>query len=243
MSSVGPPPPRRGPTDPPTKRDPKEVVAAGYDACGARYTAARSSGSVALIQRLLGSLPARPRVLDVGCGAGIPVAALLARHADVTGVDLSEGQVREARRRVPAARFVTGDVLEQDFEPASFDAIVALYVLFHLPREEHAALLRLFRRWLRPEGTLLATLTDVAHPGYTRPDFFGVPMYWSHFDAPWYLAGLRELGFSVVDSGALGHGYGGDARLPEERHPFVLARRGEVRPAADGRAAGRAPRP
>lgn len=206
---------------------PKQIVAAGYDACGHRYTAARSQASVSVIRHLLDVLPTPARVLDIGCGAGVPVTAFLARHAEVIGVDISERQIREARKRVPSARFTVGDIMDRDFEPASFDAIVALYTFFHLPREEHPALLRLVHRWLCPGGSFLATLSETSRPGYTDPDFFGVTMYWSHFDAPWYLAALRGLGFSVVELGALGHGYGGDARFPEERHPVVLARRGD----------------
>ena len=60
-------------------------------------------------------------------------------------------------------------------------------------------------------------------PGYTEEDFFGVRMYWSHYDADWYLPLLAELGFRVVRRGVIGHGYR-DISAPAERHPYVLAR-------------------
>ncbi len=42
-------------------------------------------------------------------------------------------------------------------------------------------------------------------------------MYWSHFEADWYMAVLGELGFDVLASGMLGHGYRDGAGRPDER--------------------------
>ncbi|MEO1789067.1 MAG: magnesium protoporphyrin IX methyltransferase [Pseudomonadota bacterium] len=64
------------------------------------------------------------RVLDAGCGAGQMTAALAARGADVTAVDISPQLIEVARARLPSdtpgqVRFVAGDMLgdlgEHDF--------------------------------------------------------------------------------------------------------------------------------
>ncbi|MEL6800057.1 MAG: magnesium protoporphyrin IX methyltransferase [Pseudomonadota bacterium] len=64
------------------------------------------------------------RVLDAGCGAGQMTAALAARGADVTAVDISPALIEVARARLPSdtpgqVRFVAGDMLgdlgEHDF--------------------------------------------------------------------------------------------------------------------------------
>lgn len=54
----------------------------------------------------------------------------------VTGVDFSAVQVGRARQLVPAAVFVQADATQVSFQPASFDAVVSLYALIHLPLDE-----------------------------------------------------------------------------------------------------------
>ena len=109
-----------------------------------------------------------------------------------------------------------------DFPAASFDAVVALYAIFHLPRGEHARLLGNIRRWLKSGGYLIATLARDADDPYTEDDFFGVEMYWSNYGMPEYNAILAESGFELLNSSDVGHGYTKDA--PEDAHWLVIAR-------------------
>ena len=210
--------------------DPKQIVESGYDACSSRFNAQRSRHPSAELTQLTDALPAGARVLDVGCGGGVPVTLALSRHADVVGVDISAVQIEQARARVPNASFVVGDITAQQFERASFDAVVAFYALIHVPREEHRPLLERIATWLKPGGYLLVSVARGGHPGYTEKDFFGATMYWSHFETTWYTALLGERGFDVIASGLLGHGYRDGAGYPDERHPIVFARLGPFLP-------------
>jgi ubiquinone/menaquinone biosynthesis C-methylase UbiE len=208
----------------PVTGDPKQIVAAGYDAIGAEFTAQRDPRPVPELLRLIDLLPPGARVLDLGCGAGWPVTAALAERADVVGVDISPRQIERARHAVPRATFVTGDITAQEFPPRCFDAVVAFYALLHLPREEQRPLLERIARWLKPGGHLLATVSERSHPGYTEK-FFGARMYWSEFDTDWYVETLRELGFEILARGVLGHGYHDAPGRRAERHPYLFARR------------------
>jgi hypothetical protein len=76
-------------------------------------------------------------------------------------------------------------------------------------------------------GFLLATVSALSEPPYTEEDFFGVPMYWSHFSQGEYLSMLTTLGFTLLDASPVGHGYGPAHRGPEERHPLVFAQKGD----------------
>jgi SAM-dependent methyltransferase len=154
----------------------------------------------------------------------VPVTSTLAHHASVVGVDISAVQVEQARSRVPKATIIHGDIIGQSFEPSSFDGVVSLYTLFHLPREEHLPLLERVARWLGPGGHLLATVAESDRPGYTEDDFFGATMYWSHFESKWYEDVLRDLEFSILQRGVVGHGYRSAAGLPAERHGVIFAR-------------------
>jgi ubiquinone/menaquinone biosynthesis C-methylase UbiE len=97
------------------------------------------------------------RVLDCGCGPGVLTIELAGVVADgvAIGVDLEPGQVALARERAGAsgcrnARFECGDVYALPFETASFDAVLAHAVLYHLRDPERA--LREIARVLKPGG-------------------------------------------------------------------------------------------
>ncbi len=205
--------------------DYRALVREGYDACAAEFSAARMREDAPELELLLPCLATGSRVLDLGCGAGVPVAAALAREHRVVGVDFSAEQIRRARANVPGVEFIESDLMAVEFSDASFEAIVAFYSLFHLPREEHEELLRRVHRWLAPGGHLLATVTRVREDAYTEDGFFGVRMYWSNWGCEDYVQMLEALGFELLASRTLGHGYSdGEARRPET-HPLLFARK------------------
>ncbi len=122
----------------------KTIVADGHDAIADRYLAWAAEIERDPRDRMVAELTALlvpgTRVLDIGCGAGVPSTRMLAEQFAVTGMDLSAEQIARARLNVPGARFVQGDVSTIEFPPRSFDGVTAFYSVSHLPREEHASL-------------------------------------------------------------------------------------------------------
>lgn len=209
------------PADP--KRDYRDLVREGYDRLAAIFNAARVTEDAPALSPLLDALPAGSRVLDLGCGAGVPVARTLARAHRVLGVDVSEGQLALAREQVPGAEFLRADMSRVEFPAGSFNAVVSFYAIFHLPLEEHAPLIGRIADWLRPGGYLLATVSPQHEEGYTE-DFFGEEMYWSNLGLREYLAILGDCGFEVMQRNSVGHGYP-DEGAKAERHPLLFARK------------------
>jgi SAM-dependent methyltransferase len=119
-----------------------------------------------------------------------------AGHAAV-GVDVSRAQIERARRN--AADVIHASALDVDFEPESFDAVVAFYVVDHLPRETHPELLAKIHRWLRPGGWLLITFDTAEHPGAVG-EWLGVPMFFSQHDPKTSERLVADAGFEVVSS-------------------------------------------
>lgn len=212
---------------PSSKRSPdqKSLVRQGYDRCAAAYDATRQRDDVPQLALLTSRLPDGAHILDIGCGAGVPIARLLSEHFNVSGVDISEVMIELARQHVPQANFIQSDIMALDFPAACMDAIVSFYTIFHIPREEHAELFRRIYRWLKPGGYLLVSLAFYDEPLYIENDFFGVQMAWGNYDLDTYLHLLQSLGFQLLETTQLGHGFC-EAQEPDaESHPLILAKK------------------
>ncbi len=180
----------------------KDIVRAGYNAIAAEYTTARRENiphpsHFSFLQDFADRLSPNAAILDAGCGAGIPVAHWLSERFMVTGVDFSQEQIDLARQLVPKATFLCQDMTALNVPDASFDAVCSFYAMIHIPREEHEPLLHCFHRMLRPCGLLLLCMGATEWPGEVE-DFFGTPMYWSHFDAATNLRMVEKAGFNML---------------------------------------------
>jgi arsenite methyltransferase len=111
------------------------------------------------LTRLALAVQAGESVLDIGSGPGLLAAELADEGADVLGVDPSESMLAMARRRkIPHARFETGDALSLPVADDSFDVAVSTQVLEYV--EDVPGALREAQRTLRPGGRLLVLDTD-----------------------------------------------------------------------------------
>lgn len=197
---------------------PKEIVRAGYSKIALAYRAARTSDSrdIQLLHLLLERLPQGAMVLDAGCGSGYPVAQFLAGHFQVTGIDFAEEQIRLAKRTVPGATFIYGDITRLPFRDRGFDSVVSYYAMIHVPRGEHSELLLDFHRILKPGGLALLCMGAGDLPG-DLSDYHGAEMFWSHYDGETNLRMMRESGFVVLMSEIVT-----DSTDPASSHLFVL---------------------
>lgn len=132
---------------------------AGLEARRSIYEDAEGEDAREVVFRCIAA--ARPRrLLEVGCGPGElseRVAAELG--AEVVALDLSPRMVELARARGVDAN--VGDVQALPFPGASFDAVVAAWMLYHVPDLERA--LAEIVRVLRPGGHLVAVTNSERH--------------------------------------------------------------------------------
>jgi ubiquinone/menaquinone biosynthesis C-methylase UbiE len=187
----------------PDFNDPKRVVERGYDKVAHDY--ARLEGEtkwprIRWLKNMLGKLEPGSAVLDLGCGSGVPADIEIAREHKVTGVDISQMQINLARQNVPAGNFIQGDAGSVEFPAALFDAVVSFYALEHIPREEHATILRRINHWLRPGGFLLIGL-EAGDVESVVSQWLGVPMYFSCFDPETVKQLVCLAGFEIVETG------------------------------------------
>lgn len=142
------------------------------------------------------------QLLDLGCGAGEPVAKYFVdRHWSTVGVDFSEKMIELAAKYVPEMQSIHSNISEVEFEANQFDAVTACYSLFHLPAKEHTDVFKKVFQWLRPKGQLLFTYASKEYTGSEEFDgyktFMGHDLYYSHKSPEALYSDLEAIGFTI----------------------------------------------
>jgi SAM-dependent methyltransferase len=148
---------------------PFDLSVVGHSGLGLRYNRWLYRVRSVVFRRLLRtiSFPPDGRVLDVGSGTGFYIGEWKrAGYTDVVGSDLTAIAVERLARRFPGAELVRWDAADEPpYEPASFDAISAFDVLFHIVDDSrYRAALANFASLLRPGGYLLISENLVHGP-------------------------------------------------------------------------------
>jgi ubiquinone/menaquinone biosynthesis C-methylase UbiE len=194
----------------------ESLVKKGYDKIAEEYQADRHGfDHVKELEEFASLLPKNAKVLDVGCGAGIPVAKFLVDSGfEVVGVDFSENMLRLARKNMPQTSFIRKDMTKLDFADNSFDGLTAFYSIIHVPREKHSLLFKSFNRILKPNGIMLACMGP--DEWEATEDYYGTKMFWSQYSPEKSLRLVKDTGFEVIFDKVLERG--------KERHYWIMAR-------------------
>jgi ubiquinone/menaquinone biosynthesis C-methylase UbiE len=160
-----------------------------------------------LLKKVMKYLPKDSRILDLGCGAGEPVAKILANSGyKVTGIDFAAGMVKLAKKQVPKAKFIKMDMTKLKFKDNSFDAAVSFYAIIHVPREKHAKIYKQLHKILKSGGILFVNCSGPDSWEGFEKNYLGVPMFWS-FYAPKKTRGIiKKAGFKILWSKVLAIG-------------------------------------
>ncbi len=120
-------------------------------------------------------LPKSARVLDIGCGSGSFLKALAEKgYTDITGIDLSEEQVKLAHQ-LGVSQVQQGDLI--DFLNAAdhkFDLISGMDIIEHFTKNELVDLLQLIQKYLNPGGIAIFRTPNLDAPMatvYANGDF------------------------------------------------------------------------
>ena len=200
-----------------TGRADPEATRAVYERQAAAYDAQRSRAlfEARWLARFAASVPPGGRVLDLGCGAGEPIARwFLAEGFAVTGVDFAHAMLEIARTRWPGGDWRQGDMRAFDLGER-FDGIVAWDSFFHLTPEEQRVSIGHMARHLVPGGTLMMTVGHIA--GEVTGHVGGELVYHASLSPAGYAVCLEENGLRLT---------GFLAEDPEtDRHSVLMARR------------------
>ncbi|GAA2577796.1 class I SAM-dependent DNA methyltransferase [Streptomyces tubercidicus] len=204
--------------------------AEAFNAIGDRYDNAfpHKEGQLASGAWLADTLPAGSRVLDLGCGTGLPSARQLVDSGHrVVGIDLSPSMVRLARQNVPDADFHRLDIADlrggRLGGTGSFDGIAAFFSLLMLPRAEIPYALGMLHDLLRPEGLLALSMVEADVDDFTIP-FLGNSVRVSGYLRDDLRRVVHDAGFDVVGEDAYAYAPS-STDVPPEIQLFLHLRR------------------
>jgi cyclopropane fatty-acyl-phospholipid synthase-like methyltransferase len=144
------------------------------------------------------SLPPGAKVLDIGCGTGIPISRFLTQEGfEVVGLDSSPGMIAKYRANFPAVPIRCEPVQEASFTQDSFDAVVAWGVLFHLSEADQEAVIGKVAQWLKPDGRFLFTAGD--SKGSVESKMNGVMFRYTSLGSGEYRRILESVGMRLED--------------------------------------------
>ena len=135
------------------------------------------------------------RLLDIGCGTGRFIDAVKQAwpKLPVTGVDLSEAYLKEAKRhlrRRSRLKLVVGNGEALPVPDASQDAVTSIFMLHELPPDVRRTLFRECARVLKPGGRLV--MVDSLQRG-DEPDYDGLlELFPQNFHEPYYSSYIGE---------------------------------------------------
>jgi len=149
------------------------------------------------IDKFAALVPPGATVLDIGCGAGEPIARFLAGSGfAVTGVDASQALIDVARANLPNIDWRVGDMRALALD-RTFDGLLAWHSFFHLGHDDQRGMFDVFARHAAPRAALMFTSGPEA--GEALGQFEGEALYHASLDPAEYRALLAAAGFNVIE--------------------------------------------
>ncbi len=153
-----------------------------------------------ILHRFSQDIGDRRPVWDFGCGPGNTTKYLKNLGTEISGLDLSEKILEQARTSHPEITFRKGNILELEFENESIAVIVAFYAIIHFTEEQVGRAFREVFRVLHPGGISLFTY-HVGEKTIHLDEFLGkkVDIDVMFFTSDFIFRCLTDSGFEKIE--------------------------------------------
>lgn len=139
-------------------------------------------------------------VWDFGCSPGNTAKYLNNLGVEISGLDLSEGILKQARCVYPEIEFQKGNILDLKFANNSIEGIVSFYSIVHFTEEQVKKAFQEIFRVLRPGGLFLFTY-HIGDKTIHLTEFLGkkIDIDFMFFTNDFILNCLKKTGFDKID--------------------------------------------
>lgn len=153
-----------------------------------------------ILRRFAEDIGDRRPVWDFGCGPGQTTKHLKDLGIEISGLDLSEKILEQARAIHPEIHFRKGNILYLEFENDSIAGVVAFYAIVHFTEEQAGIAFREIFRVLQPAGIFLFTY-HIGEGTIHVDEFLGrkVDVDFMFFTTDFILSCLKDSGFENIE--------------------------------------------
>ena len=153
-----------------------------------------------ILRRFSQEIGDRRPVWDFGCGPGQTTEYLKDLGIEISGLDLSERILEQARTTHPEIHFRKGNILDLEFENDSIAGAVAFYAIVHFTEEQVDIAFREVYRVLQPGGIFLFTY-HIGEETIRLDEFLGkkVDIDFMFFTTDFISSCLKRSGFEEID--------------------------------------------
>jgi ubiquinone/menaquinone biosynthesis C-methylase UbiE len=177
-----------------------------YDAVAKEYAEAffdeheKKSQDQEILHRFSQEIGDRRPVWDIGCGPGQTAQYLKNLGVEISGLDLSQKTVEQARTVHPGIHFQKGNILDLEFEDDSIAGVVAFYAIVHFTEEQVGIAIREVFRVLQPGGIFLFTY-HIGEETIHVDEFLGkrIDIEFMFFTTDLIFRSLQDSGFEKID--------------------------------------------
>jgi ubiquinone/menaquinone biosynthesis C-methylase UbiE len=121
------------------------------------------------------------------------------------------------KKKIPHAKFLKKDMMKMNFPENSFDIIISILAILHIPKRNHKKLFRDIYKIIKPKGRILIGMTTSNDGDYTNEWVNGVKMFWSTSSKEENLNLIRGSGFKIIWTKELGP--------KNDKHIYILAKK------------------
>lgn len=155
-----------------------------------------------MFEEFCSKLPEQAKVLDIGCGSGIPITKALAdKGFNITGTDISEKMVAAAKENIPDGQFECKSMTELEYNE-EFDGQIANYSMLLLDPDNFKKAAERIVSALKENGYFLLVLNEPGPEGHDEQESYTEIMGQKMYSRPYTEQEIRDvfcrLGMEII---------------------------------------------